>query len=341
MDTDCVIIGVNAQATLAKCIQSVLKSYLQGKIHVCYVDGGSGDNSVAIARSFPQVHVIEITPEFPTPGMGRNAGWRSGSSEMVQFLDSDTILDPAWLSKAAEAMKPGVGAMRGHRVELNPDASVWNWIGNLEWNCPAGECDSFGGDVLIPRTVLEETGGYDEILVAGEDPELSRRIRQQGWKIIQLDELMCGHDLGMTRFIQYWKRSYRTGYGFSALAIRSSTFKDGHVRKCLRVLGRGGGSVCLGLAGLIGMYWNAVSLFLFISAVLLLFFPRIFRISHLMAEKQLSAQDAKRYAWHCSVVMIPQFFGIMRFFTGWVSGKPLRNRYRVLKTRVSPGKEII
>ena len=93
MDIDVVIIGVNTEKTLGKCLESVLESrYKEGEIHIWYVDGGSTDGSVAIARSCSGVHVIEIHPEYPSPGLGRNAGWRAGNSPMVQFLDSDTIL---------------------------------------------------------------------------------------------------------------------------------------------------------------------------------------------------------------------------------------------------------
>jgi GT2 family glycosyltransferase len=222
MDVDCVIIGVNAESTLEACIRSVFQNrYTAGKINVYYVDGGSTDRSVESARGFEGVHIIEIFPDYPTPGLGRNAGWTQGSAPLVQFLDSDTILDHHWLTKAAEAMGQGIGAVRGNREEINPEASVYNWIGNLEWNAPPGECEAFGGDVLIRRSILEETGGYDEILVGGEDPELSRRVRLKGWKIIQLDEPMTRHDLAMTTWRQYWKRAYRTGYAYGANAFGS------------------------------------------------------------------------------------------------------------------------
>jgi len=168
VDIDCVIIGVNCESTLKECIQSVINSnYSDGDIHIYYVDGGSTDNSVLIAKEFHQVHTVEINPEYPTPGIGRNCGWRAGKSPFVQFIDSDTILNADWFSKSVECFADTVGAIRGNREEINPDASVYNWIGNLEWNAAPGECDAFGGDVLIRRSILEQTNGYDEVLVGG------------------------------------------------------------------------------------------------------------------------------------------------------------------------------
>ena len=337
MNIDTVIIGVNAEKTLKRCINSVFQSrYSRGKIHVYYVDGGSTDRSVEIARELSGVNVIELHPEYPSPGIGRNAGWKAGSSHFVQFLDSDTVLAPDWIEKAVNAMADGVGAVRGNREEINPDASVFNWIGSLEWNSLPGECDAFGGDVLIRRSILEETKGYDEILVGGEDPELSQRVRMKGWKIIQLDEPMTKHDLAMTRLGQYWKRSYRTGYGFAAVTTRFGSHSKGFwVHEFVRIIIRGGGFLVLTLIGLIGAFWNIISLSLLIPAFLLLFFPRIFRLSYFMEDMKLPADKANIYALHCSVIVLPEFLGIVRFFIGQFTGRPLRNKRAALKTDIS------
>jgi GT2 family glycosyltransferase len=53
-----------------------------------------------------------------------------------------------------------------------------NGVGGKE-----GPCDFFGGGVLIRREALEDANGYDEYLIAGEDPDLSYRIREKGWEI--------------------------------------------------------------------------------------------------------------------------------------------------------------
>jgi hypothetical protein len=240
------------------------------------------------------------------------------------------------LTKAVEAMGQGIGAVRGNREEINPEASVYNWIGNLEWNAPPGECEAFGGDVLIRRSILEETGGYDEILVGGEDPDLSRRVRLKGWKIIQLDEPMTRHDLAMTTWRQYWKRAYRTGYAYGAVATRSGfTPKASAVRQCFRILVRGGGPLALLCLTLLGLFWRPWSLMLLIPAVGLLFLPRLFRVAYFERDKGLSPGEARRYAWHCALVVVPEFFGTMRFFAGKALSRPLRNKRRGLQTRRS------
>ncbi len=328
MDIDVVIIGVNTEKTLGECIESVRSSrYNGGKIKAFYVDGGSTDGSVPLARKYSEVNILEIHPEHPTPGLGRNAGWHAGEAPLVQFLDSDTVMDPDWLEKAAKALLPDVGAVRGNRNETEPSRSVYNWIGDLEWNAPPGECEAFGGDVLIRRSILEETGGYDEILVGGEDPELSQRVRLKGWKILQLDEPMTRHDLAMTTVRQYFKRCFRTGYGFAAVTARFGLATQGFwLHELIRIVIRGGGFSVFFLMTLLGIFFSAWAMLLLLPGLLLLFFPRIFRVGYFMKDKELSLDQARVYATHCSLIVIPEFLGLLRFYYGALLKKPLRNK---------------
>lgn len=335
-DVDCIIIGVNAAATLAPCVKSILDSpYDSGKVRIFYVDGGSTDGSVELARRLFSVEVIALRPEHPTPGLGRNAGWRAGQAPFVQFLDSDTELHPRWLRKAVGflARSERIGAVGGNRGERYPEASVYNWLADQEWNGPPGECEAFGGDVMIRRSVLEETGGYDEVLVAGEDPELSVRVRLKGYKIFHLDAPMTTHDIAMKEWRQYWKRAYRTGYGFAAVALRFPGRSGGFwLREMIRITVRGGGGLGLFLLGLLLGSWISVP-FYWAAALALLFFPRLFRIDAFMRNRKLSPRHARIYAWHCSLVVIPELLGAMRYWIGAALGYPLRNKSRMLRTR--------
>jgi len=346
-DIDCVVIGVNCEKTIERCIRSILSgSYPEQQLHIIYSDGGSTDQSITLARQFSQVSVIELNLEYPTPGLGRNAGWKTGSSPFVQFLDSDTMLDNEWLNRAISAMKnSAVGAVRGYRKELHPERSFFNWIGNMEWNTKPGECDSFGGDVLIRRSALDATGGYDEELVGGEDPELSLRMSRNGWKILMVDALMTSHDLAMLKSSQYLKRSFRSGYAFAAVQSRvsksGSNFWQADQR---RIFLKGGGFFIFSATGLLLLTLQmnyltvAFSALSFMAGFSMLLSPRLFRIEKFMLENNLNKAEAKKYAWHCSIVVIPQLFGIIRFYIGRLFNKPLKNRRSTLKTGLStPG----
>lgn len=338
---DCVVIGVNAAATLERCLTAITASnYPQDLLHIIYVDGGSQDTSVSIAQGMGRVTVVALQPEYPTPGLGRNAGWRAGKAPFVQFLDSDTILDPDWLQKAIASMEADIAAVKGNREEMHPEHSVYNWIGSLEWNGSPGESESFGGDVLIRRQALQECNGYDEELVGGEDPELSRRIRLNKWRILHLDTTMTLHDLAMTTMQQYCKRAYRSGYAFAAVIDRFTDSPTPFWKKELRrIVVRGGGFVGLSLLGLVCLFLSFFTLIALLPAVvflalglLLLFFPRLFRVKYFQKDKKITYRQAKVYAWHCSFVVVPDIFGVCRFYLGKLLNRPLRNKRNALAT---------
>ena len=340
-EIDCVVIGVNAQATLHRCLMSILQcNYPEDLINVIYVDGGSFDDSISIAETLPGIRIVRLNPEHPTPGLGRNAGWKSGHAPLVQFLDSDTVLDENWFRKAVKAFKPDTAAVAGNRIEMHPEQSVYNWIASLEWNGGPGDVESFGGDVLVRREVLEKTNGYDEELVGGEDPELSLRIRLSGWRITQLDIDMTRHDLAMTNVSQYWKRAYRSGYAFAAVIDRHADQGTPFWRtEFRRIINRGGGFLAFSFMSLLPVliiprapYSPLLALTLLATALLLLFYPRLFRVPYFMQDKKLDRSQAQVYAWHCSLVVLPDIFGVARFYLGKAFNRPLRNKRSKLVT---------
>jgi GT2 family glycosyltransferase len=62
---------------------------------------------------------------------------------------------------------------------------------------------------------LDEVGGFDPGLIAGEEPELCVRLRAKGWEIWRLDAEMTLHDAALTRFGQWWQRTRRGGHAFA------------------------------------------------------------------------------------------------------------------------------
>jgi GT2 family glycosyltransferase len=68
---------------------------------------------------------------------------------------------------------------------------------------------------MIRVRAFECVQGFRPDLIAGEDPELCVRMRAAKWRVWRLDGEMALHDVAMTRFGQWWKRSKRAGYAFA------------------------------------------------------------------------------------------------------------------------------
>ena len=318
-----VIIGINVENYLADCIQSILSAqYPQDLLQIIYVDGGSSDRSPQIAKGFTDIRTIELNDRHPTPGRGRNKGWMSLSTPIIQFMDADTILDPMWFKNAVLALKDYIVAVCGHRRERFPDRNIYHLLTDMEWHYEVGPCRYFGGEVLIKRHVLEQTQGFDEDLVAGEDPELSYRIRQLGWQIVRIDAAMTTHDINMTSFQQYWKRAFRSGHAYAEIGTRFLKNKEKlWLKEFIRVLFKALVPVITILVGiLVGYAWLGIALGLFILC------RPFFHLRRLKRTYRTTWKKVLLYVCHSVIVVYPQFLGVLRYFLSRINGKPLLNK---------------
>jgi glycosyltransferase involved in cell wall biosynthesis len=223
-----VVIGRNEGQRLARCLQSIAEARQAAKsVEIIYVDSNSTDNSVDLARSYGAT-VIELRSDRPTAALGRNAGWRAAQGANVLFLDGDTVLHPDFPTRALAALDEdkATAAVWGHRREIHPERSIYNRLLDLDWVYQPGWSEFCGGDVLMRRQALEEAGGYDAALIAGEEPDLCRRLRARGYRILHIDAPMTGHDLAMTRISQYWRRAVRAGHAFAEVSRRFRASND-------------------------------------------------------------------------------------------------------------------
>lgn len=214
-----VVIGRNEGARLAGCLDSVSKVKDVAVKEIIYVDSASTDDSPELAFRRGAA-VIVIRSERPTAALGRNAGWRTAQSDLILFLDGDTVLHCDFPRTACEALShdPSIAAVWGNLREIHPEDSIFNRVLDLDWVYKPGLTEFCGGNALIRRKALVETGGFDEELIAGEEPELCRRMRARGYTILHIDHPMAGHDLHITRWSQYWKRGVRTGYAYAQVS---------------------------------------------------------------------------------------------------------------------------
>ena len=214
-DIVAIAIGRNEGHRLLECLAS-----LEGQVReIIYVDSGSNDGSQEAAQARgANVVALDMSRPF-TAARARNAGVAAIASEapLVQFLDGDCALQPGWLDLARAHLDahPKAAVACGRRRERFPEASVYNALTDMEWDTAIGPTRACGGDALMRRAALEAVGGFDPVLIAGEEPELCVRLRQAGWEIWRLDAEMTLHDADMTRFGQWWTRTKRAGHAYA------------------------------------------------------------------------------------------------------------------------------
>jgi len=213
-----VIIGRNEGNRLTACFDSLHSV----EVSIAYVDSGSTDNSVSIAKQYTQ-HIVELDSDKPfSAARARNEGFAELIKEhlrikYIQFIDGDCTLSPGWIEAAAHALNanPRLAAVNGHLLEKDPDHSVYNQLCAMEWKSPVGEITNFGafgGISMIRVSVLQEVGGFNPAVIAGEEPELAVRMSGAGYKIQKIDHQMAVHDANIMHFSQWWKRAVREGH---------------------------------------------------------------------------------------------------------------------------------
>jgi cellulose synthase/poly-beta-1,6-N-acetylglucosamine synthase-like glycosyltransferase len=214
------------------------------------VDSGSTDGSVERARELG-AEVVELDTSIPfTAARARNAGAarlreRRPGLDAIQFLDGDCELDAGWVAAAWRELTsaPEIAVVCGRRREKEPDATIWNALIDLEWDTPVGEAAACGGDALFDAERFHAVGGFDDAVIAGEEPELCFRIRRAGGRVRRIDHEMTRHDAAITRLGQAWKRNVRGGHACAeGVWMHGRSPERYNVRSLVRIVGWAAGT---------------------------------------------------------------------------------------------------
>jgi GT2 family glycosyltransferase len=313
-ETGVVVIGRNEGERLVRCLDSLV-AY---RDRMVYVDSGSSDGSLEVARQrCASVVQLDMTLPF-TAARARNAGFkvlvqRWPDTAFVQFVDGDCEVDRDWIATAAAFLiaRRDVALVFGRRRERFPEQSVFNAMCDREWDGPAGEVPECGGDILIRASALAALGGYRGRLIAGEEPELCVRLRQQGWRIWRLPAEMTLHDAAMTRLAQWWRRSLRCGHAYAEVSRlhRNSSFRiwGQNLRRTVFW-----GGVLPGAAVVVATAIHPAALALFLAYPL--------QVARL-AQREPKKKGRWRYALFGLLGKFPEMQGVIRFHLNRLIGR--------------------
>lgn len=313
-----VVIGRNEGTRLVTCLSSCARA----SDRLIYVDSGSTDDSVRVARE-RGAEVVELDRSAPfTAARARNAGieWliqQHPQTELVQVIDGDCELMAGWLATGAERLRaePSVAAVAGRRRERYPEASVYNRLIDMEWDAPTGTVDACGGDALLRVAAWRLVGGYDPRLICGEEPELCVRLRAAGFRVERLPAEMTLHDADMTRWGQWWKRAVRGGWAYAEGAAMHGRVHGHKVRETISVWLWG-----LALpAGALLLAWPSVGLSLLV--IPLGYGLLAWRIYRGRLRRGDARDGARLYAAFCALGKFPQMLGQVQYWVNRLRGK--------------------
>lgn len=315
-----VAIGRNEGERLRACLESARRA----STALVYVDSGSTDGSVELARSLG-AGIVVLDPEIPfTAARARNAGFEALSKQwpelaFVQFVDGDCECEPGWIETAAGILEAGDWAVVcGRRRERHPEASVYNLLCDMEWDTDVGEAAACGGDSMMRVAIFREVGGFSDDLIAGEEPELCVRIAAAGGRILRVDAPMTIHDAQMFSFSQWWTRALRAGHAVAEAAARHPGIANGKNERDVRSAWLWAGGLPLLVAGL-AIPTRGASLLLALAWPL-----QVARIARRRPRPNFSTRDNWIYAAACVLGKLPHLQGVLRFRRGRWTGRRSR-----------------
>ena len=154
----------NGELFVAEAINSVLAQDYEPK-EIIVADDGSTDGSVAVARAFPGVTVLEL--EHGGVSAARNAGVQASRGEWLAFLDADDAWLPGKLSAqvAAGERRPNAGFILCERVFQFDEVPAW-----FVWPTGRDSKTCFEPSAwLIRKSTFTEVGPFEVGRALGED----------------------------------------------------------------------------------------------------------------------------------------------------------------------------
>lgn len=241
---------------------------------IVVVDNGSTDDTRTLLGRWATGGPGRVVLRCGQPGKARalNTALSEGRGTWLAFLDDDVQVAPNWLAAIATFTATHVeySAAMG-RVLLPASITDSRLIERIRayatlplFDLGLTVCatrELYGCNMLIRRSVIETTGGFDERLGPGasglgEDLDLSRRIRDAGFRIGYMPDAVAYHDVDRERLTMQHFRERQLRLARSRFVLeRDATWVTvrrlldgllgcawfgllGDTRRCMRARGR-------------------------------------------------------------------------------------------------------
>jgi cellulose synthase/poly-beta-1,6-N-acetylglucosamine synthase-like glycosyltransferase len=215
----------NSAEFLSRAIDGLLAQTLPAD-EILVIDDGSRDATAEIAARYPDVTLVRH-PQNSGLGAARNTGFRTARNELVASLDADCVPDPGWLAGLARHFgNPNLAGVGGRLIEGNQRTVADRWRRAhmpQEWGDQPLRNPKFlfGCNNMFRKSAVLDAGGYDDSMrTNGEDTDMSRHLRDNGWDLLYDPEprvVHLRHDTMRSILDTYWRwwrfgvRAYANG----------------------------------------------------------------------------------------------------------------------------------
>jgi glycosyltransferase involved in cell wall biosynthesis len=178
----------NEEQLLGRTLEAILRSAVgAGPFEVIVVDDASTDRTGSIAAEFG-ARVVRV--EHRQIAATRNSGARAARGELFFFIDADTVVNPAAIRAACQAVQRGaVGG--GFVIRFDEHLP-------LGWRLAYTMCIPImrrgwvlgGACLFCTRAAFARVGGFDERYFASEEVHFIRALERQGRVVVPRPEVV-------------------------------------------------------------------------------------------------------------------------------------------------------
>jgi glycosyltransferase involved in cell wall biosynthesis len=197
-----------------------IQDYSHKLIKLVIVNDNSTDNTLTLAKEFAQetdISTLVISSSGEGLGTARQIVVDNAEGDYIVWIDDDLVLTSDYVKNQVEFMEknPNVGAARGgyDDVSTNHIVDIINYALLVPSKQSKLKTIGTGGSIFRLKA-LEKINGFDvQIKGAGEDQDVSHRIRESGWKLAINDSSRLHQKYPPTTPKSLWKKNFGYGYG--------------------------------------------------------------------------------------------------------------------------------
>jgi glycosyltransferase involved in cell wall biosynthesis len=167
----------------------------------------------------------------------RNIGYAAAQGDIICFIDADCLAMPGWLERLTRWLEQGYTVVGG-AIDF-AGANYWGVCDNIVSLFPFLTFMPAGKRAYLPslnlailHQVLSNVGGFDERFpgAAGEDVDLSFRLRRLGHKLYFDPQAVVRHCHGRLSAKAVWQHMFHFGQVWIPLRMRFPDMKSPSVR---------------------------------------------------------------------------------------------------------------
>ncbi|MBT3397721.1 glycosyltransferase family 2 protein [archaeon] len=191
--TTVIIPALNEEKSVKRTLDSILASdYPKDKLEIIFVDDGSTDKTLSIAKKFQSKQVRVFTKKNGGKGSALNLAIKKSRGEVIFTMDADTFVEPHCVKEMVRYFKDKkvmsvIPSMLTHKPKgilqrIQQAEYLFGLFIRKAFSSVNAVHITPGAFSAYRKTFFDKYGGYDETNIT-EDLEMSLRIQYQGFTI--------------------------------------------------------------------------------------------------------------------------------------------------------------